>query len=310
MAQGSLHNSKKGKNGRRAQSSQPMQPHMPLGMPPMAMPPQPMQPHMPLGMPPMAMPPQPMQPHMLPMAMAQYMPMGMPPMQQFFPPQFPQGFAPYGMIPQMVAPTPAKLYHPSKNTGQQFVQKAVPDDKLRPFAYACKRSFEYLTSKIEASLKHLGDKEYVVVRNLDYKDIIEFTSSDGRPQKWALHTVMYGKMKSAAFTDRENTHSAYGIISPFLAVQCIYREKGFFITNESDPSKGHALVIVIRRAPKADSPLLWHAQNIIPDLSDDLQSVIDNFYRTNFKKAASFVNRRVAAQMQDDADDDQFSVYE
>jgi len=310
MAQVSLHKSNKGKNGRRAQSSQPMQSHMPLGMPPMAM------------------PPRPMQPHMLPMAMAQYMPMGMPPMgmppmQQFFPPQFPQGFAPYGMPPQMVAPPPTKLSHPPKSTGQQFVQKAVPVDTLRPFAYACKRSFEYLTSKIEASLKHLGDKEYVVVRNLDYKDIIEFTSSDGRPQKWALHTVMYGKMKSAAFTDRENTHSAYGIISPFLAVQCIYREKGFFITNESDPSKGHSLVVVIRRAPKADSPLLWHAQNIIPDLSDDLQRVVDNFYRTNFKKAASFVNRRVAAQKmmqadadddefssKDDADDDEFSVYE
>ena len=216
--------------------------------------------------------------HMLPQAMANHQMMGFPqsfmqPMQQMMPPM--QSFPPMSVMSMQGSPQQAQPPH---------------QDTLRPFAYACKRSFEYLDTRIAASIKHLRDKEFVTVRGLDYKDNIEFTSSDGRPQKWALHTTMYGKMKSEDFKDRENTHDAYYIISPFVALQHIYREKGFIITNESDPLKGHTLVVVIRRTPLPNPIQLWHGQNVIADTTPTVRAVIDNFYRTNFQTAARFVN--------------------
>jgi len=162
---------------------------------------------------------------------------------------------------------------------------------LRPFAYVCKTSFEFLSSKIADSALHMrADKDHIIVRNLDYKDIIEFKSSDGRPQKWTLHTALYGKMTNASFTHRENTHEIYGIISPFVALQHIYREKGLYLTNESDPAKGFRLVIVLRRAPLQDATSLWHGQNIVPSEDDSVRMLIDRFYLADIKDAAHFVN--------------------
>ena len=196
------------------------------------------------------------------------------------------------LVPQMPSTHPMR-----QTTGQKFVPKtgrAKRDDTLRPFAFASVRAFAYLHEKIMQSVTHLRDKDHITVRGLDSKDMLEFTSTDGRAQKWALHTLMYGKMTGPDFTIRENTHEKYGIISPFVAIQHLLRKKNLFLTNESDPEKGHALVIVIRRVvPAASIMPLWHGQNVMPS-SPDGEVILNNFYRASFSDAAKFVNQRIA----------------
>ena len=199
-----------------------------------------------------------------------------------------------------------------KNTGRKFSAARVHrHDTLRPFAFACKNAFVRLQNHIDSSIDHLTDeKDFVTVRGLDCKDMYEFVSSDGRPQKWALHTLMYGKM-SESFTERENTHHLYGIISPFVALQLFYQSKGFVVTNESDPEKGHKLIIIVRRVRK-DSERLWHGQNLMPEASDANMSVLTNFYQASIADAVRFVDTVFASRATvsaataaaDDEDDD------
>ena len=200
---------------------------------------------------------------------------------------------------------------PRRNTGQKFSAERVHrQDTLRPFAFACKNAFVRLQKHIDSAIEHLTpEKEFVTVRGLDCKDMYEFASSDGRPQKWALHTLMYGKM-SESFTERENTHQKYGIISPFVALQLFYERKGFFVTNESDPEKGHKLIIIVRHAHQ-DTERLWHGQNLMPEDSDENTSTLTNFYLASIADAVKFVDTVFAsraatatAAAEDDEEDD------
>lgn len=183
-----------------------------------------------------------------------------------------------------------------QSTGQKFIpmsDSAKREDILRPFAYASMHAFTYLHDKIMQTVKHMRDKDHITVRGVDSKDMFEFTSTDGRPQKWALHTMMYGKMTGPDFTVRENTHEKYGIISPFIAMQHVLLKKNLFLTNESDPEKGHMIVLVIRRIPPDASIIpLWHGQNVMPTGQDD-EIILTNFYHASFSDAAIFVNQRV-----------------
>jgi hypothetical protein len=201
-------------------------------------------------------------------------------------------------MPQMQPMQPMQPLRPVRQTtGQKFVPKsgrAKREDTLRPFAYASVRAFAYLHEKIMQSVKHLRDKERITVRGVDSKDMFEFTSTDGRAQKWALHTLMYGKMTGPNFTVRKNTHEEYGIISPFVAMQLVLLKQNLFLTNESDPRKSFALVLMIHRvAPDASVVPLWHGQNVMPTGQDD-EIVLTNFYHASFSDAAIFVNQRIA----------------
>ena len=200
---------------------------------------------------------------------------------------------------------------PRKNTGQKFsVDSDHRLDTLRPFAFACKNAFVKLQKHIDTSIEHLTpEKESVIVRGLDCKDMYEFVSSDGRPQKWALHTLMYGKM-SENFTERENTHYQYGIISPFVAMQLFYQRNGFFVTNESDPKKGHKLIIIVRRV-RQDAERLWHGHNLIPEDSNTNIASLTNFYLASITDAVKFVDTVFASRAaaatsaaEDDHEDD------
>lgn len=199
-------------------------------------------------------------------------------------------------IPQYV-PAPSFMGQGQPVVAQQ--QQVAPvhrkrTDTLRPFAYACRRAYDLIRKLAFGSLPHFyDDMDHIVVRGLDPKAMIEFVSTDGRQQKWALHTLLYGKMTTPDFTVREDTHSKYGIISPFKALQCLLLSQDLFLTNESDPEKGHALIFVIRRVPPSDSVVpLWHQQNVMPSGPDD-KLIFDRFYQASFSDAAIFVNRRV-----------------
>jgi hypothetical protein len=267
------------------------------------------------------MPPYPMQQWGFP---SQYMPAY--PMQQWgFPPQHmpvPMHYPQFPGFPSHGRPTDTRPAHgrpahgrptdarpedtrpkhtrsgpvPRKNTGQKFsVENSHRSDILRPFAHACKTAFVHLRKHIDSSIEHLSpEKKFIIVRGLDCKDKYDFVSSDGRPQEWALHTVLYGKM-SESFTERENTHHQYGIISPFVALQMFYKRKGFFVTNESDPVKGHKLIIIVRRVQQ-DAERLWHGQNLMPEDSDINIATMTNFYLASIVDAVKFIDTVFASR--------------
>jgi hypothetical protein len=141
---------------------------------------------------------------------------------------------------------------------------------------------------IDETLRHFSqDKDHIYVRGLDYKDTIEFSSPDGRQQKWEFDTLLYGK-RTGHFQSRENTHFLYGIISPFVALQLLYQRRGFYLTNQSDPERGFSLHIMITRSqPSPDTKPLWHGQNIAPSHNNVI--TLAHFYLASLHDAVQFV---------------------
>jgi hypothetical protein len=142
----------------------------------------------------------------------------------------------------------------------------------RPFEGAIYAYLTEMRRKLGGCIRHLqnrDDHEYADVK-VDPNQLLEVPLDNGTVRNYKFHVVHYGPMNSKAakrhWRDRDNIWGRMEIHPPFRTLQVEMLQKGFFLLDESDPSKSFNMRIRLHQNKPAGPLYLWHSFGVIPTL--------------------------------------------
>jgi hypothetical protein len=158
----------------------------------------------------------------------------------------------------------------------QIAHKLTPADKMihavmkNPefFIDACRQLFATIVGIGQHLIDSETDKHYVSLY-LRHSDVIDVQDGD-KTYSFKFHVLLYGIQLSQDFHHRFNIFREIGIDNPFAAAQVYFRTKGLFLANHSNPMLGSNLVIKLFRNIPPNVGQLWHGQNRIPYVKEDV----------------------------------------
>ena len=158
----------------------------------------------------------------------------------------------------------------------QIAHMLTPADKMihavmkNPefFIDACRQLFATIVGIGQHLNDSETDKQYVPLY-LRHSDVIDVQDGD-KTYSFKFHVLLYGIQLSQDFHHRFNIFHEIGIDNPFAAAQVYFRTKGLFLANHSNPAFGSNLVIKLFRNIPPNVGQLWHGQNRIPYVKEDV----------------------------------------
>lgn len=136
------------------------------------------------------------------------------------------------------------------------------------FIDACRQLFATIVGIGQHLINSEHDKQYVHLY-LRHSDVIDVQDGD-KTYSFKFHVLLYGIQLSQDFQQRVNIFREIGIDNPFAAAQVYFRTKGLFLANHSNPAFGSNLVLKLFRQIPPNVGQLWHGQNRIPYVKDDI----------------------------------------
>lgn len=100
----------------------------------------------------------------------------------------------------------------------------------------------------------------------DLHNVLNITLDDGSVKSYRLDNTHYApRKKDGKFTDRDFTAwSKMGTLSPFRSAQNFMKSRGYYLVEESDPSKGKKVIVKLYSSQSPyPATKLWHDHNKI-----------------------------------------------
>lgn len=141
----------------------------------------------------------------------------------------------------------------------------------RPFCGAIQCYLELMRKKLNGCvgcLNKRNDFTYADV-NVDPNAELSVKLDDGSTRKYKFHSVHYGPLKNREkrhWRSRDNIWERMKIYPPFRTLQVEMLGKGFYLMDESDPTKSKRMIIRLNREKPFEPLKLWHGYGVIPTL--------------------------------------------
>ena len=175
--------------------------------------------------------------------------------------------APEATVPE--APPAAEADAPDDDAESHHDRVMHLVNGKRPFVEACNQYTIMMRKKINGAMQFLSrnsDATHTNIRIAAEQEVV-VRCDNGSEKRYSFDVVHYGPKIRGYWRNRDKTIWAKCRISPpFRRLQFEVMRMGYYLRDESDPDKGHRLVIRLYTA-KPDRPLyLWHGYGTIPQL--------------------------------------------
>jgi hypothetical protein len=141
----------------------------------------------------------------------------------------------------------------------------------RPFKGGINAYMLFMTNKLEGCMKYLRAKqEHVCAEVKVYPNQeLEIQLDDSTFTSYKFHVVHYGPLRNKEqyhWMSRYNIFETLQVFPPFRTLQVEMLQKGYYLMDESDPSRSRRMIIRLYKNRPPYPLYLWHGYGVIPTL--------------------------------------------
>lgn len=142
----------------------------------------------------------------------------------------------------------------------------------RPFKGGIYAYELFMRRKLEGCMKYLrANKEHVCAQvRVQPNQELEIQLDDGTFTSYKFHVVHYGPLvrndEQHHWMSRYNIFDRLQVFPPFRTLQVEMLNKGFYLMDESDPTKSKRMIIRLYKNRPLYPMYLWHTYGVIPML--------------------------------------------